>query len=392
MTTRVLMEPGPTQVDPRVIQAMCRPVVYHQSREFFETVDVVCEQLQRIYQTAGEIVVLPATGRGGIEAALGSVREPDQILVIPTNGSFGRMMANIGRAVGLNVVELPFGPGEPILRADVEEALGRYDKPILGIVHNETSTGMVNDISGYGAAVHRRGGLFVVDTVSSLGGVPVQTDLQEIDLCVSASQKSIGALAGLSFVSVSPRATEQFDQRSSLHRGMYLDLRRWWEMWLPTSRGGKLTSGYRRLPWSMPTHLVFALQVAAEVIFEEGLHARWSRHERAGVALRNALVELGLKPVPAAGWESATVTAMYGGDDLDVNDVRAALSERHGIGVAGGLDDLNGKIFRIGHMAETARFGPQVHVVSALAYELEQRGIKTGTYPIEALITSWGEE
>jgi aspartate aminotransferase-like enzyme len=83
---------------------------------------------------------------------------------------------------------------------------------------------------------------------------------------------------------------------------------------------------------------------------------------------------------------------MYGGDDLDVNDVRAALSERHGIGVAGGLDDLNGKIFRIGHMAETARFGPQVHVVSALAYELEQRGIKTGTYPIEALITSWGEE
>src|SRR5690606_26583972 len=145
-----LMEPGPTQVDTRVLQALAEPVIYHQSPAFVEIMDITCGQLQEIYGTTGEVVIIPSTGRGGMEAAIGSVREPGQTIVIPTNGAFSRMMANISRALGLNGVELKHGSGEKCCRAAIEEALSQHEKPLLGMVHNETSTGMVNDLSGYG--------------------------------------------------------------------------------------------------------------------------------------------------------------------------------------------------------------------------------------------------
>jgi alanine-glyoxylate transaminase/serine-glyoxylate transaminase/serine-pyruvate transaminase len=389
--TTLLMEPGPTQVDPRVIQTLCSPIVHHQSPAFITTVDAVAELLQRIYLTTGEVVVLPCSGRGAVEAVLTSVREPGGVFVVPTNGTFGRMMVAIGRSVGLKVVELPHESGEVIDRDVVLAELARHQAPILGIVHNETATGMVNDLSGYGAAVHAQGGLFLVDAVSSLAGTPIEVDGLDVDFCASASQKSVGALPGVAFVSVGERGRERLASRSAQPRGNYLDLQRWWDQWLPAERGGLLKSGYRRLPWSMPTHLVIALHRACELMFEEGLSARWDRHARTGAALRAALGELGLALVAPPGAESATVTAFYGNDVIGAADLRTALGRDHGITVAGGMDVLGGKIIRVGHMAETARPGPQLQTLSAIVHEMARRGYSAKRSPIERYLEVWSQ-
>lgn len=365
----LLMEPGPTQVDERVIQSLCTPVVYHQSPEFTRTMDDLRPLLRGIYGTEGEVVILPASGRGAVEAVLASVREEGRPFVVPTNGTFGRMMATIGRAVGLSVVELKHGSGAVVPREEIAEALAGLDRPILGIVHNETATGMVNDLTGLADLVHARDGLLLVDAVSSLGGAELAADRNGIDFCVSAAQKSMGAIAGLSFVAVGDRALRELDARTDLARGSYLDLRRWWDMWVAAEDGGRLTSGYRRLPWTMPTHLAGALLRACELAHEEGLKERWDRHRRCGEALRAALHALGMPVLAPDGHASDTVTA-FGHPGLDAKDLKRRLADRHGVRLATGMDDDAATILRIAHMAETARPGPLVQTLAALAAEL----------------------
>lgn len=382
------MEPGPTQVDDRVIQALCTPVVYHQSPEFIATMDGLRPLLRGIYGTDGEIVVLPSSGRGAVEAALASVREEGRPFVVANNGTFGRMMATIGRAVGLDVIELAYGSGEVIPRDAIAGALAGLDRPILGIVHNETATGMVNDITGLADLVHARDGLLLVDAVSSLGGAELAVDRNGVDFCVSATQKSMGAIAGLSFVSVSDRALRELDARTDLARGSYLDLRRWWDMWVAAEEGGRLRSGYRRLPWTMPTHLAGALLRACELAYEEGLKERWERHRRCGEALRAALGALGMPVLAPEGHASDTVTA-FGRPGLDAKGLKRRMDERHGVRLATGMDDDAATTMRIAHMAETARPGPLLQTLAALAVELDALGLGTGADPTRTFLTTW---
>ena len=370
----LLMEPGPTIIDPRVIQAMCRPPLHHLSAEFAEITDETCRLLTSMFCTEGEVALLPATGRGGIEAAFSSVWRHDRVVVVLSNGTFGRMLADVARSVGAEVVLLSEPDGEQFDLDRIAYELRGRPLGVLAMVHCETSTGTLNDLSGYGELARRHGGVFLVDAVSSLGGTLLGVDRLGIDLCVSSGQKSVGAIGGISFVTVSPRAIDAMADRPNLPRSAYFDLLRWWQQWLPRERGGLLQSGFRRFPWSMPTHPVFALHEACRIAVEdETMSSRIDRHERAGRATRAALQALGFPLLPPEGHESPTVTAFHGSAGLPASELVEALRKIHGIQVAGGMDGLRSKIVRIGHMSGSAEAGPLLQTLAAIASEVSQR-------------------
>lgn len=368
----LLMEPGPTQVDPRVIQAMCSPPEHHLSNGFRATTDRVVEALRGVFLTTGEVVLLPSSGRGGIEAVVSSLDLGGRAMLVLSNGSFGSMMASIARRCGHEVVELIHPPDAPVPAEAVAEALGAHDIGLVGIVHCESSTGVLNDLAGLGALCHEAGALLLVDAVSSLGGTPLAMDALEIDFCVSATQKAIGSVTGLALVALSGPGTEAVLAAAGSTRSSYFNLARWWELWLPRERGGLLASGFRRFPFSMPVHPVYALEVALEVIAEEGLAQRLERHAAIAATFRNAMLELGIVLFGATAAHSPTVTALQRAPGVALSDVRRDLRERFGITVAGpmGVPDA---ALRVGHMAESARTGPMLQTVAGIAELVKYR-------------------
>lgn len=371
----LLMEPGPTEIDFRVVQAMVRPTIHHQSAEFADVMDRTCQLLQPIFGTRGEVVLLPASGRGGLEAAVASFYTPGSPVLILTNGVFGNMLANIARSVGADVTTFTAPPGTPFDLEGLERELQRLRPTLVGMVHCETSTGMVNPVADICRIAKAHGALTLVDAVAGLGGAQMLMDTWSVDICVTSSQKALGALAGLAAVALAPGVEQALRNRAQASRGMYLDLLRWYQGWLPRERGGDLRFGYRRLPWTMATHLVFALEEACRIILEEeGLTARLNRHARIAAAFRQAVAAAGLRVVPEPGYEAPTVTAFYPPEGVEAAEVITALKEDYGILISGGLEELRGKILRVGHMAETARPAPVVATLQALQRELAKRG------------------
>lgn len=386
----LMMEPGPTQVDPRVIQAMCRPAIYHLDPEFVGILDATGGLLQDVLGTSGEVVVLPSTGRGGLEAVLLSACRPGDRVLVPANGVFGHMVASIARALGLSVIELEGEPGAPLDLAAVEAAAARHRPALVGVVHCETSTGMINPVEAVADIADRHGSLTLVDAIASAGGTPIHMDRSRIDFCVVAGQKALGALAGIAAVAVGERGRRRMQTRPGMRAGSYFDLERWWAMWLPRDRGGALKFGYRRLPWTMATHGVLALEAACRIIVhEETVGARWTRHRAAGRALRAGIEAMGLGLLADPGTESDTVTAFEPPDGIDSRDLIHGLEENHGIKVAGGLEELAGRIVRVAHMAETARPAPLQATLAGTAAELRRLGAKVGDEFPDAFAETW---
>lgn len=366
----LLMEPGPTQVDERVVRAIGQPPVHHLSQDFIDYMDATCAALAGIYGTMGEVVIIPSSGRGGIEAVLGSLDLQNRAVLIVSNGSFGTMMSGIAKSLGLRTIDLNVPVGEIIPRADIEAALQKHSIGLVGIVQCESSTGMVNDLMGLSELAHKAGALLLVDAISSLGGVPLDAETLGVDFCVAAPQKALGAFCGLAMISVSEAGASAITTRpvGTEAGAFYFDLKRWWDIWLPEDRGGLLKSGKRRLPHSMPTNLVYALGTACRLILEEETVAkRLLRHEAAGRAFRRGLRALGLRTLPDEDACSATVTAFLPPSGVDSTRLIAQLDNSFGIRVAGGLDELRGKLVRVGHMAETARPMPLLYTLAAIA-------------------------
>lgn len=358
----LLMEPGPTQVDHRVVQAMCRPPIHHLSVEFVRLADRLCADLGRIFRTDGEVVLLPSSGRGGIEAVLASV--PVTTVVVPSNGAFGRMLAQIARRTGHRVVELQYAFGETIPAGEVADALARESAGMLAVVHCESSTGMLNDVARLARTARSTGATVLVDAISSLGGSELDMDGWEIDFCVSASQKAIGAVTGLAMVALNGRGTGLvLGDRPP--RSNYFDLRQWWTLWLVEERGGAARPGGRRFPFSMPTHPVFALDAACRLLLEEGLESRITRHVEVSGAFRSAMNELGIGLLCAGPDAAPTLTAITGAEGLTPAAIKQALESDFDITVAGSMDPAV-PLARVGHMAESARLGPMRQVTAAI--------------------------
>lgn len=373
---RLLMIPGPSEVDYRVIQACVRPSIGHHDAEFVGVMDETCQMLGKIFQTKSEIIPLVCSGRGGIEAALVSSLEPGERVLIVFNGVFCNMITSIAERVGTVPVVVKYEPGKKMDLTRIEDTI-RTNKGMKAIaaVHSETSTGMLNPAEEIGKIAQHHNLIYILDCVSSLGGVDVRPDEWGVDICVTGSQKCLASLPGIAIASVSDRMWDVFERRKTPIQSFYFDLNRWKLMWIPKERGGKVIYEYRRMPITTSTHLIYALNEACRMILEEGLKQRFERHEKIARAVRKALRKIGIEIFPEPGLESPTLTAFLPPRGVRESDIRKIMKQKYGIAIADGLEEFYGKMLRIGHMGNTASMEYIVPTIVALELALKELGV-----------------
>jgi len=377
-TRPVLMIPGPTELPVPVIQAMNQPPAIQYDRAFDEEVlEPTTLALKEVFQTQGEVIMMPGSGRTALEAGALSVIEPgDRVLVIGA-GQFGLLMREIMNRVGADWTEFPVEWGARLDLDRLAREAERLRPKAITLVHNETSTGTTYPAAQVGAIARRVEALFLLDTVSAIAGLDVRTDEWGVDLNMTGSQKCLAAPLGMALVSVSPRAWEAMERRRTLARSWAYDLLRWREWWVPVSRGGKVPDGApRRQPVSIPTHLTHAMRVAVRLILEEGLAHRFRRHEIAATALRRGLAAMGLEMFPDAAILSNTVSCVKAPKGIETAAVVTLMRDRYGVLIGTGLDKIRTTTLRIGTMGVTASPLYVLPTLSALELALRDLGWK----------------
>jgi aspartate aminotransferase-like enzyme len=374
-TRPVLMIPGPTELPWPVIQALNQPPSIQYDRGFDETVlEPTTLALRDVFQTKGEVIIMPGSGRTALEAGALSVIEPgDRVLVVGA-GVFGVLMREIMARVGAEMTEFPVEWGARLDLDRLAREADRLKPRAITLVHNETSTGTTYPAAEVGRIARAAGSLFLLDTVSSIAGIDVRTDEWGVDLNMTGSQKCLAAPLGMALVSVSARAWEAMERRQSPAHSYAYDLLRWREQWVPVSRGGKVPDGTpRRQPVSIPTHLTEAMRVATRLILEEGLEHRFRRHAVASAALRAGVAAMGLEMFPDASILSNTVSSIRAPRGIDTAAVVATMRDRYGILIGTGLDKIRTTTLRIGTMGVTA--SPQYVLPTLSALELTLRDL-----------------
>jgi aspartate aminotransferase-like enzyme len=377
-TRPILMIPGPTELPFPVIQAMNTPPSIQYDLSFDEGVlEPTVLGLREVFQTTGEVILLPGSGRTALEAGAISVIEPgDRVLVIVA-GVFGTLMREIVGRLGADVTEFPVELGRPLdlerLRRDAE----RIRPKAITLVHNETSTGTTYPAEAVGKIARSVDALFLLDTVSSIAGIDVRTDEWGVDLNMTGSQKCLAAPLGMALVGVSQRAWDAMERRRVRPPSLVYDLLRWKEHWIPTTRGGKITPGApRRQPVSIPTHLTAAMRAAVDLILAEGLTHRFARHAIAAAALRAGLDAMRIEPFPDPSIRSNTVTALKTPNGVEPAAVVRVMRDQYGILIGTGIDQLRTSMLRIGTMGITSSPLYVLPTLSALELALRDLGHK----------------
>ncbi len=336
----LLMIPGPVPVLPRIRKAMSRPMIYHRGNEFGELYREIVDWLKLIFQTNSDVFVLSGSGTCAMEAAVGNLLRADTPVVCIVNGKFGERLAEIGRRYSANVRTVEFEWGSAIELEAVKAAMDETQPGVVTMVHNETSTGILNPAEAIAKLAREYDALFVLDCITSIGGYDVPIDRWGVDIAITGSQKCLGAPPGMSAISVSSRAWAMMDNNSN-RRPYYMDLIAYRDSF------DKLQT-----PYTPALPLFFALHEALEVIMEEGMARRVERHQRLADTVRDAINAMGLSLFPRLNEISAysnTVTAVSVPDWLDDASLRAGMMAR-GVVVAGGQGRLKGRIFRIATM------------------------------------------
>ena len=358
---RLLLGPGPSLVHPRVLRAMCTPLLGHLDPEFLTIMNEVQAQLRAVFQTENPFTIaVSGTGSAGMEAALVNLIEAGDRVIVGVNGVFGARMADIvGRCGGTAVkIEAPWGEVfDPQLIEDALQRNGRVKA--VALVHAETSTGAHQPLEEIGGLCRRFGALLVVDAVTSLTGVPVQVDTWGIDACYSGTQKCLSCPPGLSPLTLSPQALNAIKTRKGKVQSWYLDLSLIADYW---------AEGRRAYHHTAPISMVYALREALRLVLEEGLEARFARHRRNSAALMAGLTSLGCAPQAQDGHRLPTLNCVTVPPGIDDAVIRKTLLAEFGIEIGGGLGPLAGKVWRIGLMGESSR---QEHVVTLMS-ALEQ--------------------
>ena len=332
------MTPGPTPVPPEVLAALAEPVIHHRGRDFREIYERCLARLREVYRTEHDVLMFTSSGTGAFESAVANLTSAGERAIVVSAGSFGERWAALVKAFGADLVHVRLEWGETPEPDDLRSALrDAGDVRVVYVVHSETSTGVVADVQALAAVAKEADALFVVDAVSSLGAVPLETDAWGIDVVVSGSQKALMCPPGLAFVSVSPAALDAA-ARSSAPRFVYD-----WER--TRAAQAKLDA-----PFTPAVSLVRALDVALGMLLDEGLEAAFARHARLGRACREGAKAMGLDLFSPDEDRSAVVTAMRAPDGIDATRVVAELRERFGITIANGQGELKGRIVRIGHI------------------------------------------
>jgi aspartate aminotransferase-like enzyme len=349
----LLFIPGPVTVAEPVLAASVTPLIDHRGPEFKALLERISTGMKPIFGTErAEVLVLGASGTGGLEAAATSMFGPgDRVLSCPI-GVFGKRFASIATAFGcdVDVLETPWGQAlDPAaLRAKLDAA---GDRPYTGILltHNETSTGTQNDMAALAEAIRGHDVYVVVDSVSGLAASPFQMDAWGFDVVVTASQKALAAPPGLALVAVAPRAWEKIASNKASR--FYFDLAK-----------ARQFATIGQTPWTPPVSICFALDAALHEYERAGATAAYERHARYAQAIRTAATALGLTIFSSEGAHSPTVVAIRVPDGVDGDAVRKRMREDRGVVIGGGQGDLKGKIVRIGTMGDLS----QTDVLGAL--------------------------
>ena len=335
MAKRYLFTPGPTPVPPEVLAAVGAPVVHHRSPDFLPVYERVLTRLREVCRTESDVLLFGASGTGAFESAVANLVSPGERHLVVSAGSFGERWVAMTTAFGADVDVLRYAWGETPDPDDLRARLREQQAKAVWFVQSETSTGVVADVPALAAAAKEADALVVVDAVSSLGAVPCETDAWGLDVVVSGSQKALMSPPGLGLVAVSAAALAATGSSPRF----YFD-------WERTRKAQETLDA----PVTLPVSLVAGLDVALELLLEEGLEAAFDRHTRLGRAARAGVKALGLELFSPDEERSAVVTAILTPEGVDAKELVLELRDRFGITVAGAHGELGTRMFRIGHI------------------------------------------
>lgn len=362
---RILMGPGPSDVNPRVLEALSRPTIGHLDPMFIGMMDELKDLLRYAFQTRNEVTIpISAPGSAGMETCFVNLVEPGDKVIVCCNGVFGkRMVENVIRCGGEAItVDDPWGravdPGK------VEAALkANPDAKILAFVHAETSTGAMSDVATLAALAQRYDCLTIVDTVTAIGGIPLKVDEWGLDAVYAGTQKCLSCIPGLSPITIGERAMTKIKNRRTRVQSWFMDMNLMLGYW----DGGK-----RAYHHTAPINPLYALHEALVILQEEGLENAWARHHRQHLALRDGLERLGLRLAVPEAERLPQLNAVIIPDGVDDVAVRKRLLDDYQLEIGAGLGESAGKLWRIGLMGYSANSGNVLYCLGALEAVLKR--------------------
>lgn len=355
---RILLGPGPSMASPKVLKAMATPLIGHLDPEFISIMNDVQELLRFVFQTENRLTIpVSGTGSASMEAALCNFIEPGDDVLVAVNGYFGERLIDMAERYGANVDRIDKEWGEIFKVEEIKTALQIKEYKLLGLVHAETSTGArQTNIAKITKAAHETGAIVVLDTVTSLGGLPVMIDEWDVDVAYSGTQKALSCPPGLGPLTVSERALEILRNRKSKVANWYLDL----------SAVEKYWGDARTYHHTAPISMNYALREALLIVFEEGLEARFHRHLNNAKLLWDGLEELGFSMLVPEEYRLPTLTTPLIPEGVNDLETRKRLLNEYNIEIAGGFGPLAGKVWRIGLMGFSSRRENVILLLAAL--------------------------
>lgn len=364
---RILMGPGPSDVHPRVLQAMSTPLIGHLDPAFIEIMQEVQALLRYTFRTENRWTIpVSGTGSAAMEAAFANLVEPGDVVLVPTNGYFGARMDSMARRAGGQVVHVHAPWGEPLDPSDVQAAFEEHRPRVFGFVHAETSTGALQpNVPELTRIAHEHDALVIADTVTSLGGVELHVDEWNIDVAYSGGQKCLSCPPGASPLTLNDRAFEKVRNREEPVRSWYLDIGLLETYW----------GDDRSYHHTAPITAIYGLREALRLVAEEGIEERWAGHLHVAGALKAGLEAMGLRMNPKDEYWLPSLNAVRIPEGADAKALCRHLLTNHGIEIAGGLGDLAGKIIRIGCMGHSAQPRNVLNLLPALADGFARQGV-----------------
>ncbi len=362
---RTLLGPGPSDVHPRVLAALAQPTVGHLDPYYLRIMDELQSMLREVFRTKNRLTMaISGTGSAGQEATILNLVEPGERVLICINGVFGNRLFDMAERAGGEVSKIERPWGEVFDVAEIKESLARVKPKVVAIVMAETSTGAWQPIEEIAASVRDAGAMLILDTVTALGGIPVEIDKWQVDAVYSGTQKCLGCPPGLAPVSFSDRAVDKIMKRREKVRSWYLDISMLANYW----------GSDRVYHHTAPINMTYALHESLRLLLEEGLDASFARHKQNHLALKAGLAAMGMEYATQSGRELPQLNAVRIPNGVDDVTVRKALLERFGIEIGAGLGAFKGKVWRIGLMGHSSRQTSVLVLLAALDQLLAEHG------------------
>ncbi len=374
MTKHVkLFTPGPGDVEDDVLDAMATPVMRHYGPDYMPIFNETIGMLRQFFNTQNDIFMVPGPASALLDMGIGSLLSTGQKIIVGCNGFFGERLNDISRLYGGQIVPFSSPLGLPLDPQDLKKLLHEHpDAKLVTFIHHETGTTVMNPLRELAQMAHNAGRIVIVDCVSSMGGVEVRVDDWGVDVCVTSANKCLEALPGISFISVSPQAWAHIDQLGDHNHGWYMDLRTWrwflknWGSWHPT-------------PVTMPVNNILAVHTSMKRITAGGLDKHFAKYAAASRAVRTGMKALEFEMLVPDQYASPIVTGVKKHPAFEVQELSAWLAEKRGMAIGGGLGELSGKIFRIGHLGKAAERDYLVEFLFSIEEFMRSKGIAVPT-------------